>query len=85
MSLFLFYVNSEVVYAFDNKDVAKKCILDFLISKTKNLDNKSYISKYKAELISLYNYTNVTIENQNYNLYETVESTNAYRYQLQDN
>jgi hypothetical protein len=66
MSLFLFYVNNEVVYAFDNKDVAKKCILDFLISKTKNLDNKAYINKYKTELISLYNYTNVIIENQNY-------------------
>ena len=66
MGLFLFYFNGEVVFAFENKDVAKKCILNFLISKTNNMDNRTYINKYKTKLISLYNYTSVVIDDQNY-------------------
>lgn len=66
MSVFLFYVGSQVMYVFDNKDVAKKCILDFLVSHTKNISSKDYINKYRTELVSLYNYANVNIENQNY-------------------
>jgi hypothetical protein len=66
MSVFLFYLDNQVIYAFDDKDIAKKCILDFLVSKTKNTDSRAYINKYKTELISLYNYAEVVIDNQQY-------------------
>lgn len=79
MGIFLFYANNEVVYAFENKDVAKKCILDFLISKTKNMDSRTYINKYKTELISLYNYISVVIDDQQYKVQKIEITKNIFQ------
>ena len=82
MGLFLFYCNGEVIFAFDNKDVAKKYILNFLANKDKNINNKFFVNKYKKELISLYNYSSVCIENQNYKVQKIEITKNVAKNKL---
>ena len=48
---------------YENRDIAKKCILNHLIKNCiKEITSKEYIDGYKEQLISLYNYKEVTIE-----------------------